>query len=274
MTTAPPAPRSRRRPSSNSARMALGFRDGAKGAHSSRTLMLAELRVLLAATPPSASPTAFCHLVVEDNLLGKRTASNRVKAQRILAQLYGLDPDIPIYRLFRRFWDADVAGRPLLALLAACARDPLLRAAAPDLLGIPFHEIVPSERIQAALSSVSSRFTANTIASISRNVASSFTQSGHLQGVLHKRRVRAQATPSTAAFAAALGWMEGARGQFLLSSFWARLLDCNRSETLDLLLAADRSGWLDIRAAAGIVEIRMDRLLSPTELELCRGQQA
>ena len=255
------------------ARAALGFRDGDKGAHSSRTMMLAELSTLLAATDPTATHDDFRHVVVDENLLGKRTADNRDRSFAFLSQLYGLDPGVPTYRLLRRFWDADPGARPLLALLSACARDPLARGAAPGLLAVRQGERVDPDRIVEILGTAAARFNPKTLHSLSKNLASTFAQSGHLSGKLNKTRSRPIATPTTAAFAAALGWMEGGRGQFLLSSLWARLLDRNPSEVLDLLLAAGRAGWLDVRSAGGIVEVRMDRLLTPSELELCDAVQ-
>lgn len=272
IAAAPPRPGTRGRTRVAASRASLGFRDGHKGAHLSRTMMLPELTVLLSTAPPSAPRDELRRLIVEENLLGKRTASNRGRADAYLSQLYGLDPAIPIYRLLRRLWDADPTARPALALLTSCARDPLLRAAAPGLLAIPVGEAVDAARLTGALSTVASRFTPATLASTSRNVGATFTQSGYLRGKLHKVRVRASAAPVAAVMAAALGWMEGARGQFLLDSFWSRLLDRNPAEVLDLLLAAGRAGWLDIRSAAGVLEVRMDRLLTPAEMELCHGQ--
>ncbi|HNC99357.1 MAG TPA: hypothetical protein PKW90_24700, partial [Myxococcota bacterium] len=221
---------------------------------------------------PATTREDFRRLIVDENLLGKRTASNRLRADRYLSQLYGLDPTTPVYRIFRRFWDADPPARPLLAALVACARDPLFRCAAPAILAMAPGEPFSNEQLHAALANVSSSFSSTTVRSTGQNLASSFTQSGHLKGKVHKIRTRAHATPTTAAFAAALGWMQGARGLFLLSSPWAQLLDRNSAEVLDLLLAAGRSGWLDIRSAAGVVEVRMDRLLTPSEQELCHGQ--
>jgi hypothetical protein len=236
-------------------------------------MMLAELQILLAAAPVEANREDFRRLVVEENLLGKRTLSNRVRADGYLHILYGLDRSIPIYRCLRQFWEIDVPGRPLLALLAATARDPLLRAAGPGLLAIPIGEAVDTARVAGLLTGPSARFTPKTLRSMAQNIASSFTQSGHLRGRLHKLRTRAVATPSTAAFAAMIGWLEGGRGQLLMSSFWASLIDRNHAEVLDLLLAAGRLGLLDVRSSGGVVELRMDRLLTPAEMELCDGQQ-
>ena len=232
-------------------------------------MMLAELTTLLGAAPAEATLADFEHLIVAENVLGKRTADNRERALAFLSQLYGLDTNIPMYRLLRRLWDADPEARPMLALLSACARDPLARAAGPGMLAVPVGEVVEPARVAEMLGSAAGRFNPKTLLSLSQNIASTFAQSGHLKGRLRKVRTRALATPTSAAFAAALGWMEGARGQFLLSSLWARLLDLNPVAIVDLLLAASRAGWLDVRTAGGIVEVRMDRLLTPSELELC-----
>ena len=51
----------------------LGFRDGDKGTHSSRTLMFRELDVLLANANERMSTPDYRRLVVEDNILGKPT---------------------------------------------------------------------------------------------------------------------------------------------------------------------------------------------------------
>ncbi len=50
-----------------------GFRDGAKGTHKSRTMMLEELRAVLEAEGEGAPE----RLVLEDNILGKSTLSGR-----------------------------------------------------------------------------------------------------------------------------------------------------------------------------------------------------
>jgi hypothetical protein len=95
-----------------SGREQLGFRDGNRGAHSSRTMMLYELTQTLAATHQEATRETFRTHIVAENLIGKRTESNRVRADGYLHQLYGLNLSVPVYRLLRRFWRLTPTGAP------------------------------------------------------------------------------------------------------------------------------------------------------------------
>ena len=54
-----------------------GFINEPVGAHSNRTMMLAELRLLLAARPQSASLEEYRSAVVDENVLLKKTVPAR-----------------------------------------------------------------------------------------------------------------------------------------------------------------------------------------------------
>src|ERR1700727_1493235 len=103
-----------------------GFRSGHVGTHTSRTMMLAELSAILTVVPRSATRQEYVNAVVEANCLAKPTTSTRRLTLQRLTELYALDPEVPIFRILRRLWDVDSEPRPVLALLAALARDPLL----------------------------------------------------------------------------------------------------------------------------------------------------
>src|ERR1035438_1262655 len=123
------------RPSTLGAEVVLrdaGFRWGQKGTHTSRTIMLDELRAVLAHCQPGATRDEYLSAINEDNCLGKRTAATRKLSSQRLSELYGLDPEVPLFRVMRRFWYVDKEGQPILALLLALARDPLLRINAPN----------------------------------------------------------------------------------------------------------------------------------------------
>src|SRR5450759_1160611 len=111
------------------------------GAHTSRTIQLPGLRVLLAAVPADAESAQYKDAVIEQNVLGKKTLNSRQRSYRYLRELYALDPGILLFRALRDLWDADIEAQPLLAILCALARDPSLRATAtavlPEALGKP-----------------------------------------------------------------------------------------------------------------------------------------
>ena len=74
---------------------AAGFRLGAKGTHTSRTIMLAELEAVLAAAGARAARAGYAAAIVEANCLSKPTAATRRLSCQRLRELYGLDPRLP-----------------------------------------------------------------------------------------------------------------------------------------------------------------------------------
>src|SRR3546814_12004287 len=68
----------------------LGLRFGINGPHAARTMMLDDLRVLLAHTSVQATRDDYTTAIVEDNVLGKPTRKSRELALRHLGVLSGL----------------------------------------------------------------------------------------------------------------------------------------------------------------------------------------
>ena len=248
------------------------MRFGERGTHTSRTMMFSELSDLLKFTPPSASAADYRAAIIEDNLLGKRTLATRKLTAQRLSELYGLDPSVPIFRVLRRLWDADHAGRPMLAFLVAFARDPLLRTTTDAIMPVQLGRPVTAADIDAALGGrLGTRLNPSVRHKVARNIGSSWTQSGHLHGRTAKRRAKPATSPSTASLALLLGYATGLRGRALFTSDWARLLDTSYSELVQLVQAANRAGLLNFRQVGDVVEIQFPTLLRPYEEALCHG---
>jgi len=243
-----------------------GFRWGEKGTHTSRTIMLDELRAVLASCEPGATRNDYLAAIHEENCLSKRTAATRKSSSQRLSELYALDPEVPLFRVMRRCWYADRAGQAVLALLLALARDPLLRASvAPILRMRPGEELARQQLTDALSRAVGSRLNESTLDTVVRNVASSWTQSGHLKG--HGRKVRQTVTPTaaTTAFALLLGYLAGKRGTPLFESLWAQVLDSPTGELVRLAMDARRLGFLDMRESGGVIDVGFSRLLAADE---------
>lgn len=254
-------------------RRRLGFRDGDKGTHSSRTLMLAEIQELFDATQADAVVADYRRAIVEDNVLGKRTHTTREHTTRKLKALFGLDPDIPIFRVLRRFWQVDEEGRPMLAMLCGFARDPLLRLTAAAVLDADVGTTVAPETVEETLrQNAPGRFSETNEIAIARRVLSSWTQSGHLEGQQTKMRTRAKATPASTAYALFLAHLEGRRAQRLFDSVWGRILDAPTPQLVELAKAASQRGLIDYRGAGGVIEVRFPGLLTSEEEELLDEQ--
>ncbi|WP_141223924.1 hypothetical protein [Granulicella pectinivorans] len=239
----------------------LGFRAGDKGTHSSRTMMFTELDALIRVVPEGAAKQDYADAVVSHNCLRKATTATRRLTLQRLTELYGLDPKLPIFRVLRRLWDAEPSSGPLLSLLTALARDPLLLATAQVIL--PLNEGVEMPRklmTESLRSAVGTRLSDATLDKVVRNAASSWSQAGHLRGRTFKVREKVTPTPRLVAFALYLGTGAGLRGDDLLTSGWIKTLDCPPSQALDLAIEAKKLGLLDLRVAGDVFDLSLSRL--------------
>ena len=238
-----------------------GLRFGDAGAHTSRTMMLAELRELLAATDAAASREEYANAIIEDNVLGKQTASTRRITNQRLRELYGLDPKLPIFRVLRRLWDVDKDGQPILALLCALGRDPILRTTAPAVLGLGAgDELVRSSFVDSMRTALDERLNDAVLDKVARNTASSWTQSGHLTGRVRKVRRNVTPTPAATAFALWLGSQHGYAGEQLLHAPWPQVLDCTSTVLLEYIARAKQMRLLRASIGGGVVEIEASTL--------------
>jgi len=257
----------------SAAAISLGFRAGEIGTHTSRTIMFEDLATLFAACALDASRAEYRESIMTHNCLGKRTLSTRRASDQRLGELYALDPAVPLFRVMRVLWESDHRGRPLLALLLAAARDPLLRISAEPILTAGPGEQVARQRFTNSISrATGARFNDAILDKIVRNAASSWTQSGHLQGRSHKVRQAIAPTPAVVAFALLQGFILGVRGQALFHTFPARLLGASPSGLLDLAQDAKRLGLLDLRVSGDVVEITFPTLLTDEERRLVYGK--
>ena len=249
-----------------------GFSSEKGGAHTARTMMLEELRVLLAyVTFEGAQKSDYLQAIQEDNCLGKRSGSTRALTARHLADLYSLDPTCPIFRVLLHFWRRDEGAQPLLALLCAYGRDPVLQMSAPFIQGIPEGAPVIREALEDFIEARDpGRFRRTTLKSTAQNINATWTQSGHLKGRVKKVRVRAYATPGAAAYALFLGYLRGARGGALFRTEYARLLDCPQECAIELATEASRRGWIVFKRIGEVMEILFPNLLTPEEVEWTR----
>lgn len=236
--------------------LAAGMSNEPSGTHTSRTMMLDELEGLLSGCPPDASYDAYAGAIVNDNILRKKTLATRRKSLRHLRELYALRTDVPVFSALRALWSDDAEARPLLALLCATARDPLLRSTVEVITAARTDGAVETEAFRDAVErAFPGRFTSGVLARIGRNVASSWTQSGHLCGRDHKVRHPVTPTPASMAYALYLAHLSGETGPALFRTTWASMLDVPEGELRSVAAAASRQGWITFRSAADMTEV-------------------
>lgn len=247
----------------------LGFRYGDKGTHSSRTIMFEELQQLLESHPGDVPREIYVQAVIEENCLGKHTAATRKLSLQRLSELYGLDPEILLFRIMRNLWAINQQSRPQLAILLALARDPLLCMTASPVIATPFEKEFARQQMTDALAAgTSGRFNEEILDKIVRNASSSWTQSGHLAGRARKFRKQIQATYVSCTYALLLGYLQGLRGKALFESPWAKILDRDPSDLRELADDARRLGLIDVKESGTILDISFPQLLTREEREL------
>jgi hypothetical protein len=236
--------------------------------------MLEDLGILLSCvTQPSATKTDYLTAIQEDNCLGKPSGRSRVLTARHLVTLYSLDPEVTLFRALVYFWRRDAAGQPLLALLCAYARDPLLRKSAPFIFQFPEGVAVTREALEEYLETTfPGRFSNATLKSTAQNLNGTWTSSGHLSGKARKVRAHTAATPGSVAYALLLGYLTGIRGEALFESEYAHLLDCPKERAVELAEEASRRGWIVFKHIGNVMEVLFPNNITEQEMEWIRDQ--
>jgi len=251
-----------------------GFSFERGGAHTSRTMMLEELGALLTYVDrPEAEKSDYLQAIDDENCLGKRSGKTRTLTYRHLVDLYSLDRTNVLFRALLYFWNRDIDGQPLLALLCTFARDSIFRSTAPFILKFPEGATITRESLEEFIDSQEpGRFSKATLKSTAQNINSTWTKSGHLYGRARKVRSRANPTAGSVSYALLLGYLAGSRGQALFQTEYTKLLDCTFDKAIDLAESASRKGWIVFKRVGDVIEVLFPNLINQEEMEWLREQ--
>lgn len=251
-----------------------GFTYQRGSVHLARTMMLAELTILLDYVRSEDSAKGqYVSSIVEDNCLAKRSVKSRQLTAHHLVSLYGLNPDQLIFRTLRFFWDRDEAGRPLLALLCAFTRDPMLQTSIPFVLGIQEGQVVGREDLEQYVDrKFPNRFSPAMLKSLAQNINSTWTQAGYVKGRNKKVRTNATATPGSTTMALLLGYLNGVRGEALFETVFTKMLDSDTGKMIDLVEESASRGWIVFKHIGRIIEVGFPRLINEDEMERINEQ--
>lgn len=250
-----------------------GFRFGKNSTHIRRTIMFEDLQTLLETVPNADSFEEYKYAIEVENCLGKRTQKTREYSAEYLTELFTLNPKIALFRVLLNFWTRDIEARPLLALLCSVSRDPLIRSSFTIIQSTQEGTILPRSMMEELIEAMEpGRFSKVTLASIAKNINSSWTQSGHLSGRAKKTRTRAHPTPATVAYSLFLGYLNGIRGPKLFESDFVKMMDCSREKAIELAEIAAQRNWLVFKRIGNVMELSFSNLLTPEEAEWLREQ--
>lgn len=214
---------------------------------SSQSIGLPLLIELLSEVSQEAPTAAYEHAVVVGNLFDKDTVAGRHRVFRHLRELYLLDPDRAEFRALRSLAEADPAATPLLGGLLAFTRDELFRTSHEVIAkAIPGDRVDPRSLAEAIGWNVWAPPSDSTLAKAGRNIAASWTQTGHLRRASAKTRVRIDPPAGALAYAVVLGRLDRRSGSELLNTRWTAFLDLDPDAAARLAQTAHRAGLLTV----------------------------
>jgi hypothetical protein len=226
----------------------------------------AELEVLLASAPSDAGRADYRRLVLDENVLGKRSLVTREKLWQRLRERYLLEPAVAEFALFRAAMleTSGAAERGLLCLLMVARADRLFREVTVECVSphIPHDGVgIDPAGVQAIITRLvagaGAAWTPDTTEHVRQHVLSSLKDFGVLRGSRDKRTVRPRPGIQATLFAARLGRLTGLTDRQNLDSCWFRLLGQGAEGAVGLLYAAARAGALRFDMQAGVVELTL-----------------
>ena len=245
---------------------------GSGGAHTSRTLLLADLQPVLAACPSWSVLEDYRREIVQNNAAGKDTLSSRERTFRYLRELYALELENPSFRAFRRLWERDVESRPTMALLFALSRDRTFSATIPAVVPLEVADRVNSDDLATAVETAFPGVYSESIrAKVGRNALSSWQQAGYLTRMNRRSVVRGPVRPGPGAVAIALvlASIDGRTGERMFEADIVAVLSASSTVLHDRAHECARRGWLGYRSRGTVTEVDLSALTAePGDLRM------
>ena len=242
----------------------IGFRFGTAGPHSARSMMIEELKTLLLGRPESANLDDYREDIEVFNVLHKPTENARKYTFQPISTLYGLSPDIPLFKIFRQWWELSSESQSMLALQLAIARDPILRTSAKVILPLQLGERLHREQVEDFLKQeYPDKYSAASLKSIAQNINGTWTQASYLEGKAKKHRIQPKATYVNLAYALFLAHCHGLSGQRMFDSFWCQMLSQDKEHLFELAHRASLRGLINFKQVSEVIEVTFPNIELP-----------
>jgi hypothetical protein len=236
-----------------------------KSIHTNRTMMYAELSKLM----DYAIDDDLYLDSLNQNITNKTTRVNQKRTTDLLKKLYGFDVGYFPFKLFKYFWQiSEESDKPILTLLYAVGQDYLLAESCPVVASAKLGEKVTIENLEDNIESRHpNNFSEKTRRSLAQNIASSWKQAGFITGKVKNIRIQPIIGYHIVAFAFALAYVNGERGDFILTSRWAKALCLGDSQLRELAIEAARRDLLQYQYAGSVTAISFTNLFTKLKID-------
>jgi hypothetical protein len=206
---------------------------------------------------------------LKQNVINKKTKSGIGYTTTYLKRLYRFDINYPPFKAFKYFWHiSDETDKRLLTLLYAIGEDYLLEESISVLSNTKLGEKVTVEKLEENIEAYHpDRYSENTRKSLAQNMASSWKQAGFITGKVKNIRTQPDISYFVIAFAFLMSYLHGERGDFVLTSKWAKALCLNDTQLRELAIDAAKRDLLQYQYAGNVTSISFNQLLKKLELD-------
>lgn len=232
--------------------------------HTSRTIMFSELEKIMDYSIGSDN----YQLSFNNNIIGKRSADGIKKTTNYLIKLYGFDNQSNQFKAFKFFWKiTENEEKPLISLLYAISNDYLLEESIPVVAKTKLGDKVLIGIIEQNIEShYPNRYSANTLRSMAQNIASSWKQASFISGKVKNIRTQPEIGFRIVAFAFFLAFLDGDRGDFILTSKWVKALFLSETKVRELAVEASKRDLLQYQYGGNVTSISFPNLINKLEI--------
>jgi hypothetical protein len=205
---------------------------------------------------------------LENNIFGKKSQDGIKKTTAFLTQLYSFDTNFHPFKVLKYFWqNTDENEKPIIALLFAILQDYLLTESISVVSETKLGDKVEIEKLEVNIEKYHfNRFTKNTLRSVAQNIASSWKQAGFITGKIKNIRTQPDITYNIVAFAFIMAYLEGLRGDFIVTSKWIKALCLNENQLRELAIEASKRGLIQYQFSGNVTSITCNELLNKLEI--------
>jgi hypothetical protein len=205
---------------------------------------------------------------LKENVFKKKTQSGIEKTTGYLKSLYRFDMNYPPFQALKYFWQiSEEKDKPILALLFAIGNDYLLAESIPVVSETKLGDKVSVEKLEENIETLHpNHYSDNTRKSIAQNIASSWKQAGFITGKIKSIRTQPGISYHVVAFAFFLAYLNGFRGDFILTSKWVKALSLNDNNVRDLAIEAAKRDFMQYQFAGSVTAVSFNNLINKLEI--------
>ena len=235
-----------------------------KTVHTGRTIMFKELQKVMNHGLDNDDYVE----AIKQNVFNKATKSGVSYTAKFLRRLYDFDMSLPTFKAFKHFWHiADEREKPLLAIIYAIGSDYQLKNSIPVINNTEIGEKVTVESIESNIENLDpKKYTSNTLRSMAQNIASSWKQAGFITGKVKNIRTKPDINYLVLTFALLMAYLNGLRGDFILTSDWVKALTLDERTIRSLAIEAAKRDLLQYKYAGNVTSITFKNLLNKLDI--------